>query len=109
MPVENNKARERALLCLFFIMGEPVDHRQKEDAMTRKELLKTKEQYKRWALVCIQSEKKDNLIAGTCKDLANEMCYTHHERGQRLWAFFQAMKELEENTYEDRRVQTRTE
>lgn len=96
MPSVRNKARERALLCLFFILREP-DFRQKEDVMTKKELLKTKEQYKKWALVCSKSDAKDQLIAHTCKDLANETCYTHHERGQRLWAFFQALKEVEEN------------
>ena len=36
MPAVFNKARERALLCLFFILGEPEVHRQKEDAMKRK-------------------------------------------------------------------------
>ena len=29
---------------------------------------------------------------GVCSYLSDEMCYNHHERGQRLWAFFEAMK-----------------
>ena len=64
--------------------------------MTRKELIKTKEQYKRMAQICIEQETAYPLIVGICKELANEMCYNHHERGQRLWAFFQALKEVEE-------------
>lgn len=68
--------------------------------MTRKELLEIKEQYKVLARSCIESEAQYPQIVGVCHSLANEMCYNHHERGQRLWAFFQALKELEEPKYE---------
>lgn len=64
--------------------------------MTRKELQETKEQYEELARECMASEAPYPQIVGVCQSLANEMCYNHHERGQRLWAFFQALNELKE-------------
>jgi len=65
--------------------------------MTRKQLLEVKNEYKR-QLLCVLNSSQDtpNWIMGFCLYLADEMCYNHHERGQRLWAFSQALKEIEE-------------
>ena len=42
----------------------------------------------------LQSQQDtQNWIVYFCDTLAHEMCYNHHERGQRLWAFFQAPEE----------------
>lgn len=64
--------------------------------MTRKELLETKESYKDLARECTASEAQSAMIAGICGSIAREGCYNHHERGQHLWAFFQALKEVQE-------------
>lgn len=63
--------------------------------MTRKELLEVKESYKDLARSCT-GEYRCAEIVGVCRSIAREMCYTHHERGQRLWAFFQALEEVEQ-------------
>jgi len=68
--------------------------------MTRKNLMNLKEQYKRWALVCSQNDNKYQLIAGTCRQIANEKDYNHRKRGQHLQAFFQALEEVETKTKE---------
>ena len=64
--------------------------------MTQKELLRIKESYKELARKCLASDAPYPQITGICKSLANEMYYNHHERGQRLWAFFQALEEVTE-------------
>lgn len=65
--------------------------------MTRKELKDIKSQYREIPEGMLESrEDAKNEIFGICRGLANEMCYNHHERGQRLWALFQALGELEE-------------
>lgn len=61
--------------------------------MTRKELQKTKESYRNAAKECIASDKPYAAITGICSAIALEPCYNHHERGQRLWAFFSALEE----------------
>ena len=67
--------------------------------MTRKELQDTKLRYRRTARAIIHSEDAHTLIAATCESIALEPCYNHHERGQRLWAFFTALEE-EKKKYE---------
>lgn len=63
--------------------------------MTRKELLEVKQEYKRQILAMRESQKHEpTWVAMFCLDLATEMCYNHHERGQRLWAFSQAFYEV---------------
>lgn len=61
--------------------------------MTRKELRKVQESYRELARECLAAVAPYPAITGVCKGLANEACYNHHERGQRLWAFFQALEE----------------
>lgn len=61
--------------------------------MTRKELRNVQESYRDLARECLDSSAPYQQIVGVCKSLANEMCYGNHERGQRLWAFFQALEE----------------
>lgn len=68
---------------------------RKEQAMTRKELREVQESYRDLAKSCLESEYRYAEITGICRRLATEMCYNHHERGQRLWAFFQALAEEE--------------
>lgn len=64
--------------------------------MTRKELREIQEEYRRQIKAVMESPQDiSNWIVGFCLGLADEMCYNHHERGQRLWAFSQALKELE--------------
>ena len=64
--------------------------------MTRKELREVQEEYRRQIKAMMESpQDTHNWIVGFCLGLADEMCYNHHERGQRLWAFSQALKELE--------------
>lgn len=66
--------------------------------MTRKELQKVKTEYQEMIKATLNSTQNiTNWIVSFCLDLADEMCYNHHERGQRLWAFSQALKEMEEN------------
>ena len=64
--------------------------------MTRKELQETREKYRNVAEACLDAENPYAMITNVCKLLANEMCYNHHERGQRIWAFFQALKDVED-------------
>ena len=64
--------------------------------MTRKELQETRESYRDLAAACLETGNPYAMVTGVCKKLANEMCYNHHERGQRLWAFFQALKDAED-------------
>lgn len=63
--------------------------------MTRKELVEVTAQY--------EEKIKEELAKGTdmeafaigfCTWLSDEMCYNHHERGQRLWAFFEAISNV---------------
>ena len=61
--------------------------------MTRKELQQTKESYKKLAQEILASNSPYAQIAGVCGGIALEGCYNHHERGQRLWAFFTALEE----------------
>lgn len=64
--------------------------------MTRKELQEVKEEYRRIIKAMMESpQDSPNWIASFCLGLADETCYSHHERGQRLWAFSQALKEFE--------------
>ena len=63
--------------------------------MTRKELQEIRESYRELAAYCMETSNPYATVTGVCKNIANEMCYNHHERGQRLWAFFQAIKDLE--------------
>lgn len=66
--------------------------------MTRKELQEVKEDYRKQIKAVLESpQDTPNWIVGFCLGLADEMGYNHHERGQRLWTFSQALKELEEN------------
>ena len=66
--------------------------------MTRKELQKVKTEYQEMIKAVLNSTQDiPNWIMSFCLNLADEMCYNHHERGQRLWAFSQALKEMEEN------------
>ena len=61
--------------------------------MTKKELRAIQESYRVLARSCLTSDAPYAQITGVCRSLANEMCYNHHERGQRLWAFFQALEQ----------------
>lgn len=64
--------------------------------MTRKELQEVKTEYRKMIRAVLDStQDTPNWIIGFCLNLADEMCYNHHERGQRLWAFSQALKEAE--------------
>ena len=63
--------------------------------MTRKELREIQESYKDLAASCLNSSYSKAEIVGICKQLATETSYNHHERGQRLWAFFQALEDVE--------------
>ena len=66
--------------------------------MTRKELQKEKTEYQEMIKAVLNSTQDiTNWTMSFCLNLADEMCYNHHERGQRLWAFSQALKEMEEN------------
>lgn len=62
--------------------------------MTRKELLKTVDQYKALATDLLATQNPYAAIVGACSGIATDPCYTHHERGQRIWAFFQALEEV---------------
>lgn len=62
--------------------------------MTRKELAEVKENYKELARSCLTSDNPCAQIVGVCKGISLEACYNHHERGQRLWAFFNALEEV---------------
>ena len=65
--------------------------------MTRKELQEVKAEYRKKIRQALYFEKDiSNYTVDFCQSLATEMCYNHHERGQRLWAFFEAFKEVEE-------------
>ena len=62
--------------------------------MTRKELCEVQQEYQKMITSILQSQQNiQNWIVYFCDTLAHEMCYNHHERGQRLWAFFQALEE----------------
>ena len=64
--------------------------------MTRKELQEVKNEYRKMIRAILDSKQDTpNWIVSFCLNLAEEMCYNHHERGQRLWAFSQALKEAE--------------
>lgn len=64
--------------------------------MTKKELQEVKREYEQQIAAVYQSQISiTNWITAFCLNLADEMCYNHHERGQRLWAFSQALKEIE--------------
>ena len=64
--------------------------------MTRKELKEVQADYRKQIKAVLESpQDTSNWVVGFCLDLADEMCYNHHERGQRLWAFPQALKEIE--------------
>ena len=65
--------------------------------MTAKELLQVRLQYKDLARECLQSESPYAQITGICRAISTEMCYNHHERGQRIWAFFSALEEVNKN------------
>ena len=64
--------------------------------MTRRELHEVQESYRDLAKSCLASEFRYAEITGICKRIATEMCYNHHERGQRIWAFFQALEAEEQ-------------
>lgn len=65
--------------------------------MTRKELQQCERDYKTQITEDgILKGEKYCKIAGVCEAIANESCYNHHERGQHLYAFFQAIKAIEE-------------
>lgn len=65
--------------------------------MTRRELQEVKKDYSRQIKAVLESQQDmTKWITSFCLTLAIEMCYNHHERGQRLWAFSQALKEAEE-------------
>lgn len=61
--------------------------------MTRKELQEIKESYRKTAQEILDSDYPYAEITGVCRNIALEMCYNHHERGQRIWAFFTALEE----------------
>lgn len=65
--------------------------------MTRKELPEVKESYRVLARECASSDAPYTMITGICGGIAQEECCNHHERGQRLRAFFQALKEESHN------------
>lgn len=53
--------------------------------MTRKELQKIKEEYRRIIKTTMESpQDTPSWIAGFCWGIAGETRYNHHERGQRL-------------------------
>lgn len=62
--------------------------------MTRKELQQIQESYREIAQECAASDKPYARIVGICNAIAVEPCYNHHERGQRLWAFFKALEKV---------------
>ena len=62
--------------------------------MTRKELQQIRESYRDLARECMESSSPYAQICGVCRSIAQEMCYNHHERGQRIWAFFKALEEV---------------
>ena len=62
--------------------------------MTRKELQQIRENYRDLARKCMESRSPYAQIYGVCSSIAQEMCYNHHERGQRIWAFFKALEEV---------------
>lgn len=62
--------------------------------MTKKELQQTVDQYKTLATDLLANQNPYAAIVGVCGAIATEPCYNHHERGQRLWAFFQALEEV---------------
>ena len=65
--------------------------------MTRKELVEVTAQYE--DIIKKELAKGTDIKAfalGICSCLSDAMCYNHHERGQRLWAFFEAMKNVKE-------------
>ena len=56
-----------------------------------------KAEYRKTIKKAIYYEKDiSNFTVDFCQNLATEMCYNHHQRGQRLRAFFEAFKEAEE-------------
>lgn len=61
--------------------------------MTVKELREVRESYRELARDILASGDYRSQIVGICMSLADEGCYNHHERGQRLLAFFQALKD----------------
>ena len=61
--------------------------------MTRKELQQVKESYRELAKECLLSNERYARLAGVCRAIALEPCSNHHERGQRIWAFFTALEE----------------
>lgn len=79
---------------LLFWEPVPITGRR-EHIMTRKELREVRESYRSLAQECLKSDTPCAIITGVCRSLANEPRYNHHERGQRLWAFFQALDDEE--------------
>lgn len=64
--------------------------------MTRKELSEVKQDYKAQIRSILTANTDITIwITAFCMSLAEEPCYNHHERGQRLWAFAQALNEVE--------------
>lgn len=64
--------------------------------MTLKQLAQVKADYEAEIRAAVEANIDINgYLAQFCLSLGTEMCYNHHERGQRLWAFSQALKELE--------------
>ena len=67
--------------------------------MTQKALLELKKQY-----VEMLRSKQDYLkefLLCFCRQIAENTDLNHHERGQQLWALFQAEKELRANARGD--------
>lgn len=62
--------------------------------MTTKELAAAALGYCELARECNASDDPYAMITGICRAIAQEPCYNHHERGQRLWAFFWALDEV---------------
>lgn len=62
--------------------------------MTTKELGATALGYRELARECLTSDAPYAMIVGVCGGIAKEPCYNHHERGQRLWAFFKALDDV---------------
>lgn len=69
--------------------------------MTRKELQEIVKSYRRLAISCLNSELPYQQIVGICEAIATEMCYNHHEGGQRIWAFFKAIEEVSDHAEEE--------
>lgn len=69
--------------------------------MTRKELQEVAESYRSVAISCLNSDTPYQQIVGICGGIATEMCYNHHERGQRIWAFFKAIEEVSDHGEEE--------